>query len=1120
MRDAVELKYAATDPRRSVVIEACAGSGKTWLLTTRLFRLLMAGVKPEQMLAITFTRKAAQEMRERLEHLLVQCALANEQDLIALLAERAVEPTPAHCARARILADEVFGSAKGVAIDTFHGWFASLCQMAPLQSGFSRQAEPTELAQYWQDVAINDLFESLSHESADAPGVQAFDRLAAKAGLFTLRKLLMSVLNNRTAIGLYMEGQTLDRMADHLFNQFDLRPDAHWPVALLSDANWLAQMQTLAQYLGQGTPTQQTMARDLEMALTAYKGDATTHAKTLVSAAHNTLMTKEGGLRKLNYSKPMLQNKVAGDPALFAQLWEQVQGQWVYALSKADDQSDCITTIDLLSLSNDLMNRYAQQKAHAGICDFDDLELTALRLLKDETLGPYIKQKLDYRISHLLVDEFQDTNPVQWLVLKYWLAEYHSQDAPSIFLVGDPKQSIYRFRRADARLFSHAKAFLKERFNADVWPTDQTRRCSQAVVEVVNKAFEPERCLGSTIFRPHTAFDSSPMPAMTAHSRSGLHLYPVLSVEDHSDPNWAQALHIARELLHMRATGVVSSWKDVLLLVRTHAAAQPVSRALQALGISHTVNNKGGRFNSLLWTDTLALLRVLHSPYNSLSLLTVLRSPLLGISDELVQRLLDAAMQHRQVPVDREDAVDAHPSHRYSVWDLLQQSVQPQDVSLVKTIAQWHVMAQRVPLHDVLDHIINHTQAIERYTARAPVIERRLAQSHWTWMLNWALNLNQGRFPTITEAIEQAKRLAQYQPQDVELMAEADCARILTVHGAKGLEAEHVWLVSACGPKEGANSELDWLTVWPAGEDTPTHLSILSSGQAPVGARRQWMAQEQQADADEADHLLYVALTRARRCIHVSGFKTPTSSKAHWYERLTPCASFVHDQWPHVQASGVALQALGQTTAWQWKPLPDLSALSAAIPAAHPRVDEGPWRVGQVMQADDSVARRQGIAWHASVQYLSPLAWTDFQAWWRGAWPQVEPLCRGLNDAQLQEIQNATQTLIDSPQLGALLMGDDCHTWVEWEWLLAKDGVARTARADRIIARPVSGGCDWYLLDFKWAVAPDQLAGYKKQLDEYKWLMQKTLLKQNEALGQPLALQSWLITRHAEIIPV
>ena len=1091
--DREQLKHMATDPSRSVVVEACAGSGKTWLLTTRVFRLLMRGVKPESILAITFTRKAAQEMRERLLQLLEACALANDAELKKILIERATEPSLVNCDRARELADVVYASPYGVSMDTFHGWFASLCQMAPLQSGFSRQAEPTELVDYWKDLAIEQWLEHLPQLSVDDPIRLAFDRLASSVGVFGVRQLLLLTLANRTAVSLFLENQTThDELLSALESDFGVCLGEDWPALQFRQTNWMQQAHELAKQLGQGTGTQKEIATDLEIGLTEKD----------TGKVNNALFTKKNGPKKINFTQRLKDVFGGGYEQNFLILCADVQNGWVDALNKVKELSALQNSMDTLLLSKGLIEQYkAIQSAH-GICDFDDLEFTALQLLKDDTLSPYIKQKLDYRISHLLVDEFQDTNPIQWLVLKYWLEEYHSQDAPSIFLVGDPKQSIYRFRRADARLFDHAKHWLQERFHAVVLPTDETRRCSQAIVDVVNRAFTPDRLLGSTDFRPHQAFDTTANALFTGTQRHGLHIYPLFDSETSQDPAWQESLHIARELTHMKTSGVIERWSDVLLLVRKHAVAQPVSRALQHMGIPHTVNNKGGRFVSMLWVDTLALLQVLASPLNSLSLLTVLRSPLLNMS-----------MSDLQVVLQQTDEDSPQP-----LWVQLQTLDSPHVQTMVQAIAQWCDMTKRLPLHDVMDHIVRQTHAIERYTQTAPVVERNLAQSHWTWVVNWALNLNQGRLPDIHQAIAEAQRLAQYQPSDHESAGLYDCARIMTVHGAKGLEARHVWLVSAVGPSEKNGGGTSWLTVWLSGEDAPTHMSLMKSSHAAVGQRLAWMLQERQAELDESDHLLYVALTRAKYCVHVSGYLKQRSSEQSWFARLGNCGGTQHEQWPHTQTGQpieetqqvVSNSALNNASdgVSTWQPLPAL-----------------PWvQAGQYMNMVDTQETRQGTAWHAAMQYLNNTAFESFDDWWQRIWPRLEPLCRGLNHTVLESIQRAVQTVIEHPQLKALLSAPKAYQWVEWEWLHIEtvsrqgDVTGRFARADRIVLDTNSVPPRWVLMDFKWSVNEESLPEYKKQLDRYKVLMKNTLMAKKEFKHASANVQTWLVTRQAEII--
>ncbi|HEX4880520.1 MAG TPA: UvrD-helicase domain-containing protein, partial [Limnobacter sp.] len=251
----------ACDPARSIVVEACAGSGKTWLLTARLFRLLLAGAKPEHILAITFTRKAAEEMQSRLHELLRECALADPSQLAQWLAERGAPVDEATMARARALAGEVLTSPRGVTINTFHGWFTSLCQLAPLSSGFSRQSEPTEQTDFWMDQAIAALTrQALAQAQTEPQCLAALNTLANHLGREGQHKVLKEALGNRVACMLVHNNPRAPGLAE----VFDLLPHQQWPQAHLQLSPWKALCLQLARDLALGTPAQQAAAATLE----------------------------------------------------------------------------------------------------------------------------------------------------------------------------------------------------------------------------------------------------------------------------------------------------------------------------------------------------------------------------------------------------------------------------------------------------------------------------------------------------------------------------------------------------------------------------------------------------------------------------------------------------------------------------------------------------------------------------------------------------------------------------------------------------------------------------------------------------------------------------------------
>ena len=139
----------ACDPQRSVIVSACAGSGKTWLLVARMVRLLLDDVKPQEILALTFTRKAAQEMRDRLYGLLEQFSKSDDEALMKELTSRGMGPEQAQKSlpKARALYEQVLANPQPIVIDTFHGWFGRLLGAAPvslgIQPGFKlREDEP------------------------------------------------------------------------------------------------------------------------------------------------------------------------------------------------------------------------------------------------------------------------------------------------------------------------------------------------------------------------------------------------------------------------------------------------------------------------------------------------------------------------------------------------------------------------------------------------------------------------------------------------------------------------------------------------------------------------------------------------------------------------------------------------------------------------------------------------------------------------------------------------------------------------------------------------------------------------------------------------------------------
>ncbi len=484
-----ERFYAiACDPRRSVAVEACAGAGKTWMLVSRIVRALLEGSAPQEILAITFTKKAAGEMRQRLHEWLVAFASATPEQLDAELIARGIgpQPTPAQRQALQKLYQSGLETGRPVQIRTFHGWFAALLRTAPLsvlqELGLPSPYELLEddtaaVAQVWRRFNQAVL--------ADPQALQDYRDLVREHGRFQAARALHAALAKRVEFELADASQVVDGSVQRFDAQFPACAGLPEPLALFWRAPERQVLQDAARALGSASqPSFGAKGFELERALS--EG----HAAGVMAA----LLTQDGGARKFS-------DKLAGIASV-----RHAQELALLAQAAQAQHRACLHQQRMARLTRRLIAEFAALKRERGWIDMNDVERAARYLLSDSVLSGWVQERLDARVAHLLIDEFQDTSPLQWQALSAWLSGYAGAGrAPSVFMVGDPKQSIYRFRRAEPQVFRAAQQFVVQGLGGDLLSCDHTRRNATAVVALVNRVMDQAQQAGQYGgFRRHT----------------------------------------------------------------------------------------------------------------------------------------------------------------------------------------------------------------------------------------------------------------------------------------------------------------------------------------------------------------------------------------------------------------------------------------------------------------------------------------------------------------------------------------------------------------------------------------------------------------------------------------
>ena len=870
--DPDRLQRRASDPAASVWVAASAGSGKTKVLTDRVLRLLLDGAPPQRLLCLTFTKAAAAEMANRVNRSLGDWTTAPDGEMRSkLLALTGESPDENAVATARRLFARVLDAPGGLKIQTIHSFCESLLGRFPVESGvpphFQVMDEYTaaELIRSAQDRALAESME-------DCEGRKALNELAAILREDKFTELVQSLLANRgrlkQATG---DGEDVAAAIAAVFDALDADPDAG-PEEIVAEAcrdgafDEEGLRRAAAALLDGTEKSDRPAGRILADWLAA--GDGERQAR--FNAYAGTFLTQKEEPRKRLATKGVIE----AHPEVEAIL----QTEQARLLSHVEKRRAAVTaqaTAALLRLGGAMLRAYERAKALRVQLDYDDLIYMTRDLLRTDREGfaAWVLFKLDGGLDHILIDEAQDTNPEQWQVIaaladEFFAGEGARDEDRTVFAVGDAKQSIFSFQRADPAAFRAYRDYFSERAGdaKKIWrpvDLDISFRSSAAVLRAVDAVFargtardgvvEAEEALRHHAFRAGQAGLVEVWPPVGPEEADAADWSPpvrrraALAPEQRLANLIAQTVKgwIGREHLPARNRPVRPG--DIMILLRRRGRfMETLVRALKAAHVPVAGVDRMALTEQLAVMDLMALGRFLLLPEDDLTLAVVLKGPFVGFDDDDL-----FALCHGRGPLSlwRRLSEEAGRSSRYAAardWlgeRLARTDYAPPFELLAGVLTDeardgrsgWQCLSERLgpEAEDPVDEFLAQALAYERM--HPPSLQGFL---HW---------LGAGA-TEIKRDPEQGDR---------------DEVRVMTVHGAKGLQAPIVMMPDTMA-KPRTGSEILWTEGAPLWPPTQSQANELC---------RTLREQAKRRDADEHRRLLYVAMTRAEDRLYVCGWR-------------------------------------------------------------------------------------------------------------------------------------------------------------------------------------------------------------------------------------------------------
>jgi len=841
----------AANPAASAWVDASAGSGKTKVLIDRVLRLLLAGVPAQRILCLTFTKAAAANMAVRLTGELGKWATLQNSALQEKIHKlTGVVPEAETVAHARRLFAATLDAPGGLQFQTIHSFCQSLLARFPLEANVPVGFNVLEDRQ--SQALLMEARRGLLNRATQQPESELAQALTCLLETFAgddFAKLENEIVAQRGILEAQLAGKQGFALAalPSVLGLAEDEDEASVVRAFCSDERHdIALLTATAQALitdggktnsERGTVLANWLAKDV-------------HGRTmLLDEFTSVFLTNEGDIRaaictkKFGEANPDMADLLHSEAEQLLRLLETRRAARTARTSRA-----------VIIYAAELLGSYHHLKAERLALDYDDLIMAAARLVTAERAS-WVLYKLDGGIDHVLVDEAQDTNERQWQLIEALTSEFFSGEgareynpARSMFAVGDYKQSIYSFQGADPNAFMAARQRLILRLEAIESKLENVGfnvsfRSTSAVLTAVDRVFK-ETGASNGLGESYTEHQSA-QPELPGQ----VEIWPIAppDAEDASirlHPRSKAALQIAAQIRHwvnskepLPSRGRSMEYGDFLVLVRSRGSFMPeFVRACKQLGVPVSGADRMIIDEQLAVEDLLAFASFLLLPEDDLTLATVLKGPLIGLSEDALFKL--AHGRGKGVSLLSRLGRDME-GRKYAEW-----------------LAGWQRRTDRVTPYTLLSALLAEPCPTDERSGRRAIITRLGPEANdpMDELLALALQYEQAETPSLQGFLRWIKS------GKTEIKRELEQAlgqvRIMTVHGSKGLEAPVVIVADSLeGPKDKTK-----LLVDPQGISPPL---LAGSNKDEAAAARERRTRKRQREREEYHRLLYVALTRA-----------------------------------------------------------------------------------------------------------------------------------------------------------------------------------------------------------------------------------------------------------------